>query len=151
MTPRYILTAAGRQFAAYEKTSAPGRPAPSFRQVEALEFAPGRGSYTDQDTDKAGRFPGGVAGAPGGSIDERLPMQEEHRRREAEWLAGCIEQFLKKHPGETWAFAAGDGLHNAVLDRLGPASRANLVETVRKNLVHLPGQQLAAHFLSAAA
>jgi hypothetical protein len=149
MTPRYILTAAGRQFVAYEKTTAPGRPAPSFRQLEAQEFVSGRGSYTDRDTDQAGRFPSDAG--PGMSIDERLPMQEEQRRREVEWLAGCIEAFLKKHPGERWAFAAGEALHNAVLERLGPASRANLVETVQKNLVHLPAQELAAHFLSAAA
>ena len=149
MTPRYILTTAGRQFAAYERVSAPGRPAPSFRLVEALEFLPGHASYTDRDTDKAGRFAGDAG--PGASIDERLPMQEEHRRREAEWLAGCIGRFLQKHPGETWAFAGGEALHNAVLDRLGPALRANLVETVRKNLVHLPAQQLGAHFISAAA
>ena len=149
MTPRYILTAAGRQFVAYEKTTAPGRPAPSFHQVEAQEFIPAHGSYTSRDTDRAGRFPSDAS--PGMSIDERLPMQEECRRREAEWLAGCVEQFLKSHPAGAWAFAAGDALHHAVLDRLGSAARANLVETVRKNLVHLPVQQLGAHFLSAAA
>jgi hypothetical protein len=85
--------------------------------VEIIELPAGNERYTERDTDQAGRF-GARFGPGGGSIDERLPMQNEHERRLAADLAARLGRFLEQHDGATWDYAAGPALHHAVLDRL---------------------------------
>ncbi len=145
MPPRYLITVAERQFRVHELASAPGQSSPTVRQIESLEFVPAKGSYTDRDTDQAGRFPH-TANRPGMSIDERLPMQEEQHRRAVDWLAEQIETFVSTHADAPWAFAAGATLHNPVLEKLRPSVRATLSESVRKDLIHTPAPELPSHF-----
>src|SRR3954468_7142385 len=83
-----------------------GQSTPGLQEVEAMDFPAGRASYTDRDTDMAGRFgsskqqslgPGQPTGRQGMSIDERLPMQREESRRRAKKLAAEITAFFEKH------------------------------------------------------
>lgn len=105
-------------------------------------------NYTDNDTDQAGRFPGpGSRGmSPGGSIDERLPMQEEHQRRLAKEAAKHIAVFLNEHPRAHWKFAAGPALHRPILDQLAPGLHARLEQAIVKDLMNLPLPELFEHF-----
>jgi hypothetical protein len=113
-----------------------------FELADAFDFPAGHLGYTDRDTDQAGRFPGAVGRGGGGSIDERLPMQAEQERRLAADLAEHLERFLRAHPEATWDFAAGPGLHHAVLDNLSPPVRVRLGVAVVKELIHQTPVQL---------
>ena len=116
-----------------------------FDPVEAFHLAAGRQHYTDRDTDQAGRF-GARVGPAGGSIDERLPMRNEHERRLVADLAGRLGRFLQEHGGATWDYAAGPALHHAVLDRLPAAVLARLDRALPKELVHRSPAELEAYF-----
>jgi hypothetical protein len=129
-------------------------------QVEALDFPAGKHSYTDRETDQAGRFsgsrnPGAGAGAPGKgaragmSIDERLPMQREESRRRARELATEIDHFFRQHPGASWDFAAGPELNSTVLDMLTPSLRKRMRRSVAKDLVNQRVDEVRAHFVGA--
>jgi hypothetical protein len=125
---------------------------PQFELAESHDLPAGQRHYTDRDTDQAGRFAGGGGrGRQGGgaSIDERLPMRNEHERRLATELAGHLGRFLQEHGDATWDYAAGPAVHNAVLDRLPPAVRARLGLAIVKELVHQTPAQLRAHFIPA--
>lgn len=127
--------------------------APSqFELAESFDLPAGKQGYTDRDTDQAGRFAGsGAKGRKGGggSIDERLPMKEEHERRLATELAEHLNRFLLAHPDATWDYAAGPALHRAVLDRLSAPSRSRLGIALVKELIHQSPAQLRAHFIPA--
>lgn len=116
-----------------------------FERIETVHLPAGLQHYTDRDTDQAGRF-GARVGPAGGSIDERLPMQNEHNRRLAAELADRIGRFLQQHEHATWDYAAGPALHHAVLDRLPPGVRARLDRALAKELVHQSPAELEAHF-----
>ncbi len=116
-----------------------------FERVEAITLVAGTAHYTDRDADQAGRF-GARVGPGGGSIDERLPMQNEHERRLVADLAERLRGFLEKHARATWDYAAGPALHHAVLDRLPPAVLERLIAAVPKELVHQTPAELEAHF-----
>jgi hypothetical protein len=116
-----------------------------FEPVEAMHLPAGRRHYTDRDSDQAGRF-GARIGPAGASIDERLPMQNEHERGLAADLAERLGRFLMEHDHATWDYAAGPALHRAVLDRLPPAARARLERALAKELVHQSPAELEAHF-----
>lgn len=150
MNPRHILLAAERQFRVVRIDFEPGQLTPTFTELQSLEFLEARGSYSDRDTDQAGRFPnhGRNPMSAGQSIDERLPMKNEEHRRAVDWVAGCIETFVMAHPDESWLFAAGPTLHNPVLESLRPSTRETLSESVQKNLIHVPAQELAGHFVA---
>jgi hypothetical protein len=113
-----------------------------FELAEAFDFPAGHLGYTDRDTDQAGRFPGAQGRGGGGSIDERLPMQNEQERRLAADLAEHLERFLKDRPDATWDYAAGPGLHHAVLDNLSPGTRNRLGVAIVKELIHQTPIQL---------
>ncbi len=108
----------------------------------------GERDYTDNDTDQAGRFPGaGSRGmSPGGSIDERLPMQEERLRRLAKEAAQYIATFLDEHPRARWKFAAGPALHRPILNQIAPGRHARLEQAISKDLMNLPLPELLRHF-----
>lgn len=116
-----------------------------FEPVETFQLAAGREHYTDRDTDQAGRF-GARIGPKGGSIDERLPMQNEHERRLAADLAARLGAFLQEHDHATWDYAAGPALHHAVLKRLPPNVLTRLDHALSKELVHQTPAELEAYF-----
>ena len=155
MSDHFIITADRGHVRVYRQHQPPGQMTPTLAEVQALDFPSGRRSYTDRDTDMAGRFqssnnPSRAAGAPmartGMSIDERLPMQEEEERRQAKDLVVTVESFLQQHSDATWDFAAGPEVHNAVLESLSPASRSRLRQALSKNLVNQPVEDLLKQF-----
>ncbi|HTO02601.1 MAG TPA: host attachment protein [Opitutus sp.] len=155
MSDHFIIMADRGHVRVYRKDQPLGQTTPTLVRVQALDFPSARRSYTDRDTDMAGRFqssnnPSRAPGLPmartGMSIDERLPMQEEEQRRQAKDLVETIETFLQQHSGGTWDFAAGPEVHNAVLEALSPAARSRLRRALSKNLVNQPVEELLKQF-----
>ena len=162
MSEHYIVTIDAGHLRIYAEHQDAGQFAPALRQVEALDFPGGRRSYTDRETDAAGRFQSskhqaaasgpptagsaGTAARSGMSIDERLPMQREESRRQAGNLAAEIDQFFRSRPEATFDFAAGPDLNGTVLERLSPEVRSRIKRSVAKDLVHHRVDELRAHF-----
>jgi hypothetical protein len=124
---------------------------PRLEPVETIAFPAGTERYTERDSDQAGRFGARVGagrGLGGASIDERLPMQNEHERRLAADLATRLGGFLEKHRDATWDYAAGPALHHAVLDRLPPTVLDRLDIAVAKELTHQTPAELETYFAS---
>lgn len=144
MSPHYIVVLNRSQLLVYREDAAPGRAEHHCVLVEAADFPASHENYTDRDTDMAGRFPRGTG--EGGSIDERLPMQEEFSRRQVTTIARTLETFLRRHPHIRWDYAAGPALHYAVLDRLSPDLRGGLDRSVQKDLTKIPADELLQHF-----
>jgi hypothetical protein len=150
MNPLYIVLVAQGRFRVLERQLETMQSVPGWLEI-ANEAAPLAGNaYTDRETDQAGRFPKSI-GQAGMSIDERLPMKEEEQRRLADWVAGCIENFMTPRPGEAWVFAAGPELHNPVLEALRPSIRETLAESLQQNLINMPAAEAAGHFTRTAA
>jgi hypothetical protein len=116
--------------------------------VESSDMPEGLQGYTDNDTDQAGRFPGtqGKGRGIGGSIDERLPMQEEQQRRIVREAVKRVEEFLAAHPDARWSFAAGPALQQPVLDELADDARSRLDKTIAKDLVNVRLTELPKYF-----
>lgn len=154
MSDRYIVTLDHGHLRIFEERNPPGQLSPALVQVEAMDFPAGRNSYTDRETDMAGRFPtsknqsiGGSTGARTGmSTDERLPMQREEERRRARELADEVDQFFQQRPEAQWDFAAGPELNNAVVELLSPGVRQRLRRSVAKSLVNQRVDEVRAHF-----
>lgn len=155
MSEHYIVTIDHGHLRIYAERTAPGQRSPALEQVEAMDFPLGKQSYTDRDTDVAGRFggskqqgagSGGPTGRQGMSIDERLPMQREESRRRAKELAAEIDAFMRRHPTASWDFAAGPELNGAVLETISPAVRQRVRRTVAKDLVNQRADEVRAHF-----
>lgn len=155
MSDHFIITADRGHVRVFRKDQSPGQMTPTLAEVQALDFPSGRRSYTDRDTDMAGRFqssnhqsrgPGAPMARTGMSIDERLPMQEEEERRQSKDLVETIEGFLRQRSDATWDFAAGPEVHNAVLEALSPATRSRLRQALSKNLVNQPVEELLKQF-----
>lgn len=119
---------------------------PRLAIAHAVDLLEGQGNYWDRDTDQAGRFQGSKGRPNGMSIDERLPMQEERQRRVIDQVAETIDKFMGARPGAAWHFAAGPGLHNAVLEKLSPLVRDQLDRSVQKELANVPPAELRGHF-----
>jgi hypothetical protein len=155
MSEHFIVAIDHGHLRIYEEQLPPGQSTPRMETVESMDFPAGKRSYTDRDTDMAGRFQGskqqGAApGAPtartGMSIDERLPMQREEARRRAKELAAEIDAFFNARPGATWDFAAGPELNGVVLELISPAVRQRIRESVLKDLAQQPATELRSHF-----
>lgn len=156
MSEHYIVTCDAGHLRIYAERNGPGQFTPTLQQVESMDFPAGRQSYTDRDTDMAGRHtssrsqgPGGAgvpAGRTGMSIDERLPMKREEGRRRAKDLAAEIEHFFQQRPNATFDFAAGPDLNGVVIDALSPATRRRIKRSVAKDLVNQRLDELRAHF-----
>ena len=114
--------------------------------ADALDFPDGKNSYTSNDSDQAGRFPGSRGLQGGLGIDERLPMQRERDSKLAEQIAERISRFLEKNPSAIWDYAAGPAIHKAVLDRVSAPARRRLRTVLTKDLVNIPANELRAHF-----
>lgn len=118
-----------------------------------MDFPAGHHSYTDRETDMAGRFPtpknqsiGGTGASAGMSIDEWLPMQREEARRRASELANAVDQFFQQTPEAQWDFAAGPDLNHVILDLLSPGVRQRLRRSIAKSLVNQRVDEVRAHF-----
>lgn len=155
MSDHFIITADRGHVRIFQRAQPVGQTKPNLNEVQAMDFPAGRQSYTDRDTDMAGRFqssqhqgrgPGAPMARTGGSIDERLPMQEEEERRQTRDVAQTVTTFLEQHPDATWDFAAAPAIHNAVLESLPPATRSRLRQGVAKDLVNQPVNELLGHF-----
>lgn len=144
MIPRLIAVLNSASLRLFREDQPTGALGPHFTLVEAADFPEGRQRYTDNDSDMAGRYSRGVR--HGASIDERLHTQEEHLRRNAAEVARELSLFLARHPALPWDYAAGPGLHHAVLDRLPADQRARLDRAEIKDLTKIPPQELARHF-----
>lgn len=105
----------------------------------------GRAGYYARDTDSAGRFPGSKGRPAGMSVDERLPMQEEHYRRIHQEIASHVTAFLQQRPGKEWIMAAAPELHRAVLELIAPEVRKRCVQVVPKNLATVPANEIRDH------
>lgn len=116
----------------------------NLKTVASENYPDGRVSPADLVSDSAGRFP--TAQSPGMSIDERLPLKEEHERRLVADVVSGIERCLAQHPDVPWHFAAGPGLSQAVVRQLAAPSRARLGRVLDRNLAQLPPHELRARF-----
>lgn len=156
MSEHYIVALDQGHLRVYAERREIGQQTPGLEVVESMDFPSGRESYTDRDTDMAGRFQNSrqtaganAGGARGGmSIDERLPMKNEAHKRRAEQLASEVELFLSRRPEATWDFAAGPELHNVVLGHLSARTRQRLRRALAKDLVNHPLQSLREQFAS---
>lgn len=157
MTDRFFVIADRRHLRIFREDLAPQQSTPTMTTVQAVDIVDGRGNYWDRDTDQAGRFPyskgrtGGpqrTAAVAGMSIDERLPMQEEHDRRIVTEIASHLNAFLQQHPQAHWNFAAGPALQQALLEKVDPAAKQRLEQTIQKELANVPPPELRAYFNS---
>lgn len=114
--------------------------------VDAVDFTDGMKSYSSNDSDQAGRFPGSKGRPAGMSIDERLPMRTERDAKLADQMAERINRFFEAHPNATWDYSAGPALHKDVLERVNPGFRQRLSRTLTKDLVNQPANDLRTHF-----
>jgi hypothetical protein len=158
MREHYVITADNGHLRIFVERTSPGQRTPALDQIEAMDFPQGKKSYTDRDTDMAGRFssskhqgpgPGAPTARTGMSIDERLPMQREESRRRAREIAAEIDSFLTQRREATWDFAAGPELNSAILELLSPAVRERVRRSILKDLVNQRGEEVRAHFAGA--
>lgn len=146
MRNNYVVVLNRAHVRIYSEEQEPGQSKPALREVDAVDLPGGRAGYTDRETDEAGRFSKGQVGAPGGGIDERLPMQRQEERRAAEDVAGVVNRFFRDRKDETWDLAVPAPLLKAVVERLDPGARSRLRKTVAKDLVKIAPAELKAHF-----
>lgn len=155
MSEHYIVTADQGHLRVFMEQHPAGQATPRLEEIQAMDFPGGIKSYTERETDMAGRFQASKqqAGAPGApvarggmSIDERLPMQREMERRRIRDLAEAINAFLLARPKATWDFAAAPAVHNAVLEAVSAHARGRLRQALPKDLVHQRTEDLRAHF-----
>jgi hypothetical protein len=154
--PYFVVTLDRGRVRIYRSTETAGPGRLQLQLQQSHDVPEGHDAYFASESDQAGRFPGGVRGAPadvathaGGSIDERLPMQREHERRIAALLASLVEQFLLQHPTARWDFVAPAPVHHAVWERLSRDTRDRVGVTVTKDLVHLPVRELGDRIVDA--
>ena len=155
MTEHYIVAVDHGHLRIFAEQKRPGQTTPGLQAVESMDFPLGKQSYSDRDTDQAGRFAGSKqqsagSGAPAGrqgmSIDERLPMQREESRRRAKEIAAEIDTFLRARPAASWDFAAGPELNGAVLELISKDVRQRVRRSVAKDLVNQRADEMRAHF-----
>jgi hypothetical protein len=158
MQEHYVVTVDHGHLRIYVERQSPGQRVPALDRVEAMDFPQGRKSYTDRDTDMAGRFasskhqalaPGSPTARTGMSIDERLPMQREEARRRAKELAAEIDAFFQQRREASWDFAAGPELNSTVIELLSPDVRQRIRRSIAKDLVNQRGDEVRAHFAGA--
>ncbi len=150
MNEHYVVTLDRGHLRIYAEQQDAGQ-TPRLEIVEAMDFPQGKHSYTDRQSDQAGRFPGSQGRSGGMSIDERLPMKREEERRSVGLLAGELETFLQSRPGATWDFAAAPELSNAVIEGLSLETRRRLKRALPKDLVNQTSEDVRAHFAGAVA
>jgi hypothetical protein len=143
MAPHYVIVVSEGRFRVFERCARPGQLRPTLREVANHDFMPIGGTAGGREIERSGRFPVGTL-LTAQAIEEHPPLDNDQRRT-VDWLTDQIERFLLARPGQAWAFAAADNLHDAVLERLRPSVRGSLVESIRKNLAFVPPSELAMH------
>ncbi len=152
---RFVVTVDHAHLKIYRATDTRGPSRLQLQLEEAVDFPSGRSSYFAEESDQAGRFPGrrgtpaDVAPQSGGSIDERLPMQQEQERRIQTQLATRIDNFLQQHADAMWDYVAAPALHRAVFERLSDDVRQRVGAELAKDLVNAPVLELAAQVADA--
>ena len=158
MSEHYIVAVDHGHLRIFAERKPPGQKTPALDRVQAMDFPAGKHSYSDRDTDMAGRFAGSKNQAPGPgspnaragmSIDERMPMAREEARRRARELAAEIDAFFQRRPQATWDFAAGPELNGVVLELLSPSVRQRIRRSVTKDIVNQRIDEVRAHFAGA--
>lgn len=149
MNGHYIVTVDRGHLRIYTENRVDPRSTPSLEVVESMDFPEGKRSYTDQDTDMAGRFPGSQGRPAGMSIDERLPMKRETERRNIQLVASELNTFLQSRPNASWDLAAAPSMYRMMIDELSPEVRRRLKRALPKDLVHQHAEELRAHFATA--
>jgi hypothetical protein len=156
MSPHYFVVADRGHLRVFAERSAPGQSQPALDQLSAMDFPGGKESYTDRDTDMAGRFqgsktqgaaPGSPTARTGMSIDERLPMKREAEKRRVEEIAKAIDAFFQPRSNAQWDLAAAPELNQAIVENLSPAVRGRLRRTLPKDLVNQSMENVRAQFL----
>lgn len=132
----------------YRVVREPGQFSMGLSTVLSTDFPAGRSDYFEQDTDKAGRFPGRDGRSGGMSIDERLPLQREQERQIVAEVAGQIEAHLRQHPEVMWHLAAAPDFGKQLLERMERSVSERLLGTLERNLVGEPVDRLLKHFTS---
>lgn len=157
MSEHYFVAADRGHLRIYLERQSPGQSTPGVEVVEAMDFPQGKRSYTERDTDMAGRFGNSrnqatAGGRPtdraGMSIDERMPMEREESLRRARDLAAELNAFFQHRREATWDFAAGPDLNGRVLELLAPDVRRRIRKALTKDLVNQPAGDIRAHFTS---
>ena len=149
MSEHYIVTVDRGHLRVYAENRVDSRSTPSLEVVESMDFPEGKHSYTDQDTDMAGRFPGSKGRGDGMSIDERLPMKRETERRNIQLVASELNTFLQNRPNASWDLAAAPSMYRMMIDELSPDVRRRLKRALPKDLVNQRADELRAHFATA--
>ena len=161
MSEHYFVAADRAHLRIFRQRQDPGQLRPDLDEVESMDFPGGHNSYVARDTSMAGRFQGSSsqstatpAGHPAGrngmSIDERLPMQREEKRRRVRDLAQEIETFFVAHRDATWDFASGPDLLRAVVDQLSDRLQGQLRRKVTKDLTNQRLENVRTLFVTAA-
>jgi hypothetical protein len=156
MNEHFLVAADHGHLRIFAERGAAGQSTPVWEEINALDFPLGKTSYTQRETDVAGRFPGaksqGGSGAPGNvgrtgmSVDERLPMQREEERRRVKDIVDRLEEFFRSHAEATWELAAGPELITRVKDGVSAGVRDRLRRTIAKDLVNQNADEVRAHF-----
>jgi hypothetical protein len=157
MNEHFLVAADHGHLRIFAERRAAGQSTPALEEIDALDFPAGKTSYTERDTDMAGRFPGaksqgGGSGAPGHvgrtgmSVDERLPMQREEERRRVNDIVDRLEEFFRSHAEATWDLAAGPELVTRVRDGVSAGVRERLKRTIANDLVNQNADEVRAHF-----
>ena len=154
MTPTSLVIVADRgNLKAYKVDATPTR-GPSLQLVQAFELTDAHGRYNDKLTDQAGRFPVGDGGGQAGSgrhmnaIAERQGLETENDRRLHKQLADHVEEVVRSHAPEGWAFAAPASINSTVVEMLTSDIRDRIVENVKSDLVNIEPAKLSTHFQS---
>jgi hypothetical protein len=135
---------------AYRAEKAPaGRPR-RLDLIEAITLPEAHLSVGERFTDEAGSFPTQTGAGPrqtvqGNSMAERH-YDIEDDRRSAKELARHINEILHREKPSGWSFAAPAEMQQAVLSKVEPRLREQLLQELPRDLVNVPPDQLLGHF-----
>jgi len=147
MYPLYIILVADGQFRVVERQMQKEQTSSRWLEI-ARETSPLlAATYAARDTDQAGRISSSI-GHGGMSINEHVPMKEKDHRRALDWAIECIQKFMTPRTGEPWVLAAAPAMHKWVVGRLSASALDTLRESLGKNLMNTPCDEIASHFKS---
>jgi hypothetical protein len=124
----------------------PGR-GPHLALLEEYRPAEAHQKLSEQVTDQAGRFPGGIR--PGGAVlsaGERHDLQQEQGRRLLREMARRIDAHLDDSEVERACLAVSAPIRHQLLAALQPRLREKLNQVLPLDLTHADPKELLAHF-----
>ncbi len=153
MKSSFFIVADRGNLKAFRVEKVPTNHAPRLHLVQAFSFVDGHLKVSEMNTDLEGGFPagGGPPSGQGGGMRHQNSTAEkhyniEHDKRAAKQLAETITELLTQERPGTWSFAAPGEIKEAVLSHLEPGMRKGLAESLSRDLVNVPPQQLLEHF-----